>query len=305
MKNKNLSLQQFIKKLKTVDVGDLLEKAKGINVEDIRSIKFSNLKDITKSDYFYPSLGIFFASLTSILFLFPSIDSLKNRQSKSAQYKQEKLELPVVDEELKKREEAKIKIDVQIKNLTDLIPDKGNIVFLTEILYDASKRAGAEIVEFLPISVDDLNSCRSSKEQDFFNNDFSNDMSYDNFDDNQNFENYENEYYTDGLQAEENNEKLEVYEFYPNDIEIIKEFESLKKDISSIYESNYFLLNIKSDYLKSLNFLRYLQEYKIAILPYCFEPKMSSNTSNEDDIENSSLNGEINARIIVNIPNLK
>ena len=186
-----------------------------------------------------------------------------------------------------------------------MIPDKGNIVFLTEILYDASKRAGAEIVELLPISVDDLNSCRSLKEQDFINNDFRNDMSYDNFSDNQNFENYEDEYYTDGLQAEENNAKLEVYEFYPNDIEIIKEFESLKKDISSIFESNYFLINIKSDYLKSLNFLRYLQEYKIAILPYCFEPQMPSNTSIEDDVENSSLNGEINARIIVNIPNLK
>ena len=75
MKNKNLTLQQFIKKIQKVDVGELLEKAKGINVEDIKSIKFSDLKDITKSDYFYPSLGIFFASITSIMFLFPSLDS--------------------------------------------------------------------------------------------------------------------------------------------------------------------------------------------------------------------------------------
>ena len=47
--------------------------------------KTQNLKEITKSDYFYPSVGIFFASLTSIFFLFPSIDSLKNRQSKSSE----------------------------------------------------------------------------------------------------------------------------------------------------------------------------------------------------------------------------
>ena len=89
MKNKNLTFQKFIKKIQKVDVGGLLEKAKNINVEDIKSMKFSDLKDITKSDYFYPSLGIFFASLTSIFFLFPSIDSLKNRQSKSAQYTRE------------------------------------------------------------------------------------------------------------------------------------------------------------------------------------------------------------------------
>ena len=70
MKNKNLTFQQFIKKIEKTDVGELLEKAKGINVQDIKSMKFSDLKNITKSDYFYPSAGIFFASLTSIFFLF-------------------------------------------------------------------------------------------------------------------------------------------------------------------------------------------------------------------------------------------
>ena len=56
MRNKNLTFQQFIEKLKTIDVGELLEKAKSINVEDIRSIKLSDLKEITKSNYFYPSI---------------------------------------------------------------------------------------------------------------------------------------------------------------------------------------------------------------------------------------------------------
>ena len=98
MKNQNLTFQQFIEKIKTIDVGELLEKAKSIKVEDIKSLKFSDLKEITKSDYFYPSLGIFLASLTSILFLFPSLDSLRNRQSKSAQYILENQELPFVDE---------------------------------------------------------------------------------------------------------------------------------------------------------------------------------------------------------------
>ena len=116
MKNKNLTFQQFIKKIEKIDVGELLEKAKGINVQDIKSMKFSDLKNITKSDYFYPSAGIFFASLASIFFLFPSIDSLKNRQSKSAQYTLEKQELPMVDEELTRREDAKIIIDTRIKN---------------------------------------------------------------------------------------------------------------------------------------------------------------------------------------------
>ena len=32
MKNKNLTFQQFIKKIEKIDVGEFLEKAKGINV---------------------------------------------------------------------------------------------------------------------------------------------------------------------------------------------------------------------------------------------------------------------------------
>ena len=305
MKNKNLTFKQFIKKVQKVDVAELLEKAKGINVEDIKSLKFSDLKEITKSDYFYPSLGIFFASLTSIFFLFPSIESLKNRQSKSAQYTLENQELPFVEEELIRRENAKIKIDAHIKNLINLVPEKGNIILLPEILNDSAKRSGAEIVEFAPISGEDLNSCRSSNENDFFNNDFQNDMSSDSFQGDQDFENFQDEFPLDNFQPEGNNAKLEIYQFNPDESEINNEFESLKEDISSIFESNYFLINIKSDYLSSLNFLKYLQEYKMAILPYCFEPQMVGSNFSEFESDNNALVGEIYARIIVNIPNYK
>ena len=271
----------------------------------MKSIKFSDLKDITKSDYFYPSLGIFLASLTSIFFFFPSIDSLKNRNSKAAQYNLENQELPLIDEELKRREDIKIKINAQIKNLVDLVPEKGNLVLIPEILNDSSKRSGIELVSFTPITVEDLNSCRSSSEEDFFNNDFQNDMNPDSFEDNLDFENPPDEFPIDDFQPEGTNAKLEVYQFNPDEREINNDFESLKEDISSIFESNYFLINIRSDYMSSLNFLKYLQEYKIAVIPYCFEPEMTGSNLNTFGTEYTPAIGEISARIIVNIPNYK
>ena len=140
---------------------------------------------------------------------------------------------------------------------------------------------------------------------DLFNNDFQNDISFDNFEDDQDFENPEDEFPMDDFQPEESNVKLKIYQFNPENSEINKEFESLKENISDFFESNYFLINIKSDYLSSLNFLRYLQEYKIAILPYCFEPQMTGNNFNDLENVNSASVGEIDARIIVNIPNYK
>ena len=141
-------------------------------------------------------------------------------------------------------------------------------------------------------------------EDDFYNNDFQNDMSLDSFADDQNFDIPPDELLPeDDFQQDGNNARLEIYQFNADDRVINKEFESLKEDISSIFESNYFQINIRSDYLSSLNFLKYLQEYKIAILPYCFEPQMTGNNFNSSEAEASI--GEVDARIIVNIPNYK
>jgi len=99
-----------------------------------------------------------------------------------------------------------------------------------------------------------------------------------------------------------NESELKVKEFFINGSEGISEFESLKESINEIFESNYFVINIRSDYLESLKFLKNLQEYKIAILPYCFEPKMISNNFNAMERNQSSSIGEIDARIIINVP---
>ena len=86
-------------------------------------------------------------------------------------------------------------------------------------------------------------------EEDLFNNDFQNDISFDNFEDDQDFENPEDEFPMDDFQPEESNVTLKIYQFNPEKSEINKEFESLKENISDIFESNYFLINIKSDLL--------------------------------------------------------
>ena len=299
MKNQNITFQQFLEKIKTIDVGELLEKAKTIKVEDIRSFKFNDLKEISKSPYFFPTLGILFATLTSILFFIPSFESLKEKQSKSQKYKFESQELPFIEEELMKRKKSKRKFDLMYENFIGLVAKKSDLILIPEILNDSSKRSGVEIIEFSPITSDDLNSCKSVSEEDL----------YDNFGDNFNSENFEDNFdmpiedmNLDDLDMDINESELKVKEFFINGSEGISEFESLKESINEIFESNYFVINIRSDYLESLKFLKNLQEYKIAILPYCFEPKMNSNNFNAMERNQSSSIGEIDARIIINVP---
>ena len=299
MKNQNITFQQFLEKIKTIDVGELLEKAKTIKVEDIRSFKFNDLKEISKSPYFFPTLGIFIATLTSILFFIPSFESLKEKQSKSQKYKFESQELPFIEEELMKRKKSKRKFDLMYENFIGLVAKKSDLILIPEILNDSSKRSGVEIIEFSPITSDDLNSCKSVSEEDL----------YDNFGDDFNSENFEDDFdipmedmNVDDFGIDINESELKVKEFFINGSEGINEFESLKESINEIFESNYFVINIRSDYLESLKFLKNLQEYKIAILPYCFEPKMISNNFNAMERNQSSSIGEIDARIIINVP---
>lgn len=299
MKNQNLTFQQFLEKIKTIDVGELLEKAKTIKVEDIRSLKFNDLKEITKSTYFFPSLGILFATLTSILFFAPSFESLKEKQSKYQKYKFESQELPFIEEELMKRNKFQKKFDFMYKDFIGLVANKSDLILIPEILNDSSKRSGVEIVEFSPITSDDLNSCKSVSEEDL----------YDDFGDNFNSENFEDNFDMpiDDMNVDEfgidiNESELKVKEFFINGSEGIDEFESLTESINEIFESNYFVINIRSDYLESLKFLKNLQEYKIAILPYCFEPKMISNNFNTMESNQSPSIGEVDARIIINVP---
>ena len=299
MKNQNITFQQFLEKIKTIDVGELLEKAKTIKVEDFKSIKLSDLKEITKSNYFFPSIGIIFAALTSVLFFIPSIETFKEKSSISKQYKDESNELSLISEELIRRNRAQQEFDLIYKDFIGLVATKGELILIPEILYDSSKRSGAKIMEFAPITSEDLNSCRSVSEEALFDS-FENNLNSENFE--ENFDMPIEEMPFDDFNSGINETKLQVKEFFINENEGTDEFTQLKENIDEIFESNYFVINIKSDYLNSLMFLKYLQEYKIAILPYCFEPKMRANNFNTMEENQSSVIGEIDARIIINVP---
>ena len=307
MKNENITFQQFIEKLKTIDVGELLEKAKSIKVEDIRSMKLSDFKEITKSKYFYPSIGTILASLSSIFLLFPSFETLKNRQAKSSQYNNENQELPLINLELEKRLVLQKKFEQLYSEFIKLVPEKKDLILLPEILFDSAKRSKTEIIELSPITKDDLSSCSTQSEEDLFNSEFGINNNFEESIDND-FNNLEDppmeDFYMDNTIQE--NSKLEVYEFNLNEDEGTKRFINPQKDISDIFESNYFLINIKSDYLNSLKFLKYIQEYKMVILPYCFEPRVKGELANStSEINNNEIASEIDARIIVNIPYYK
>ena len=81
--------------------------------------------------------------------------------------------------------------------------------------------------------------------------------------------------------------------------------EEIPSSINEEFEENFFKVDIVADYINLLNFLRSLQEYRMIILPICFEPSLLSQPSNLGSANNASQPGFVRARIMINIPTTK
>ena len=78
--------------------------------------------------------------------------------------------------------------------------------------------------------------------------------------------------------------------------------EEIPSSINEEFEENYFKIDIVADYINLLNFLRSLQEYKMIIIPICFEPSLLSQSSNLGQANNTNQPGFVRARIMINVP---
>ena len=63
-------------------------------------------------------------------------------------------------------------------------------------------------------------------------------------------------------------------------------------------------INLEATYLKSLNFIRNLQDYKVTIIPICFEPKglLLNRNSQISNSSRTNNRNELNIRFIINVP---
>ena len=100
MKNKN-SIFQLIDKLKSIDVNEVIEKSKNINIEDIKSISWD---DIKSSKFTKPLTGIGLSIIFIFIFLSPEFKRYSKTKIISQEYSIKSRNLQNLDETLKKRQ---------------------------------------------------------------------------------------------------------------------------------------------------------------------------------------------------------
>ena len=305
------SIQDLIGQLRKIDVGNLLEKAKTVKVEDFRNIKISDLSKIKDSKYFYPISGFLFASLFTIFTTIPSYKSMKSTLDKSKRYSYEANNLELLNTKLAGVKGSLEKLNSTFSEVSNLVINNESLVYLTRIIDESAIRSAITISQFRPINKQELQACSSLSEEEraadiqssFANNDMSIPMDDPNFDSEVGFDDLENEdMQLSNQKSFEEIESLINYSKIINSSNIDEPLVGLKNDIDEKYKSNYFEIMVSADYVNILKFLKSIQEYELFIIPYCFAPMTVANQNNMESNQVMSSNGEVKAKIILNIP---
>ena len=305
------SLQDFIKQLKEIDVANLLEKAKTVNIDDLKKIKLSDILEIRKNKFFYPVTGIFLASLITGIFTVPAYKSMSSIIDKSKKYTYQSDNFELLEGKLNNGKRILSELNKNFNKVSDMVAKSESLIYLTRIVDESANRSLIKISQFRPINPQELEACSSLSEEEraqlselSFSNNFDDLSSQD--------ESFEDEFIMDdpNFNIDSDNEILSNQEIenilfsdnlYENS-SIDSSLSKLNNDISDNYKSNYFEILVEADYLNILNFMKAIQEYDVFVLPYCFFPRIVSNETSMEFNQKQNVSGQVKAKIILNIP---
>lgn len=297
MEDNNQSISEFIQKLKTIDIGELLEKAQTIKIEDLRSLK---LKDIYGSKLFFPFIGTFLA-ISSIIWIFlPTYRKSNLIRTQSELYRNETIQLESLKKNLNNSLLIKKKIKEKTEELNSYIINKNSLINIPRLLNDSAKRAKINLVEIRPISKDSV-SCYYSDQQRENINSIQRNFKRNNTSTAKNI--------FPELEINQNakdNQSIPInhQQFKPSNKRLRNIFSIPANQIDSQFNSNFYLLNLEASYLNSIDFIRNLQDYKVSIIPICFEPKglILNQATQRRNSSGSRIKNKLNIRFIINVP---
>ena len=304
------SLQDFIKQLKEIDVANLLEKAKTVNIDDIKKIKLSDILEIRKNKFFYPISGIFLASLITSLITIPAYKSMISINEKSKKYSFQAENFKLLEDKLNNGQKILSELNQNFNEVSDMVVKSESLIYLTRIIDESANRSLIKISQFRPINPQELEACSSLSEEEraqLSELSFSN-----NFDNFSQDESFEDDFITDdpSFDIDDSNDIISNQEIENvlfsensfNNSSIDSPLFKLNNNLSDIYKSNYFEILVEANYLNILNFMKAIQEYDAFILPYCFVPRIASSETSMEFNQKQNISGQVKAKIILNIP---
>lgn len=296
MSDNNKSINEFIKILKTIDIVDLLEKAQTIKVEDLKYLKW---KDIYNSKLFFPTIGVILAISSTIFIFIPTLRKTNLIRVESKLYINELKQMPFLEENLTKSILIKDKITEKVNKLTSYVIKKKDLIKIPRIFNQSAEISNVKLIEIRPISKESISCVYVEGEMENINR-----MSKNNRRNNSLNRNIFPELDINQNSKIDKSIPIDHNQFKPTNKRLKDLFIKNIKEVDSQFNSNFYLLNLESSYLDSIEFIRNLQDYRISIIPLCFEPKgiRSNQNSQLNNSPGSRMQNILNIRLIINVP---
>ena len=157
----------FYKRLNKFDFNSFLENIKNLKIDDLKNINYRRLfYDIRNSQYLKPSLGILSASFLTIFLLLPAIETINSSLKKANKYKLESENLQNKVDELKNVSFKFEEIKTRITEINSSFIKSDQVLFVPQLLNEASKKTNVNINAFSPIlRADSSKLCKTSTYQ--------------------------------------------------------------------------------------------------------------------------------------------
>ena len=163
---KNL-FNAFTKKINEFDLNSFFDNLKNLNIDDLKNINYKRLfYDVRNSQYIKPTFGILSASLLTIFLLVPAIETINSSLKKAKKYKFESKNLPNKVNELKNKSLEFEEIKTKMTEINSSFIKKEQILFISQLLNETSKKTNVSINSFSPIfRADSSKLCKASSYQ--------------------------------------------------------------------------------------------------------------------------------------------
>jgi len=142
----------FLQKLKDIDLNEIFGSLKDIKIEDLKNINYKRLfYDIRRSKYTKPILGITLAGLLSALVLIPKFEFLVSTRKKLKQFRKESQNLPTKRLQLENAKKEFKEVEKIMTDVNNSFLRNNQLVFITQLLNEVAKKSNVRINSFSPI----------------------------------------------------------------------------------------------------------------------------------------------------------
>ncbi len=259
-------LERLKKTLRKVNINKIIENANNINVEDLKNISLKDIKRFISSPLMIPIISMTSTIGLIIFLLNPSINKFTSIKSKVNKYSAESNENQNLSVKINKLKSFEADIIGEFSPINNSVLLNNRLIFITEILNQISLRSKVQVTSFQPIQSQQKDSCIALSPEEV------------------------------NLLRAQNNQYMKSEDSLKTSGSKRKRITPLQANIPSNHKENYYRLELKGNYMRVINFINYLQEYDVIIVPNCFR---SEGLMGSSGINNT---GDITAEFIFNVP---